>query len=114
MKMEGSSAITLDSPPLYLLPEYMATLSFKHAGRRVTYAGNGRQAFEAALGAVQAFLDGHIYERKFWSDGLHYDNKPAIVFGPMPKEIREIIEQAIDLKTGNDRNKLTGLMALPL
>lgn len=94
--------------------KYEARLVFKHGGFKVTYYGDSyHDIVEAAMAAIQSFLDGEIFDREIWMDGMRWDAKPIVEFGPMAPEIKEIIEQAIDLKTGGDRNKLTGLMALP-
>jgi hypothetical protein len=91
----------------YARTRYEARLSFKHGCFKVVYYGESfNEIIGAALGAVQAFLDGEIFERELWGDAP-YSAKPMIQFGPMSSEIKNIIEMAIDLKTGGDYNKLT-------
>lgn len=84
---------------------HVAKIIFSVGPYKVTYMGESYyEEIEAARGAVQAFLDGEIYDRSVSAE-RKLDNG-SIEFGPMSPEIKNIIEQAIDLKTGKDRNKL--------
>jgi hypothetical protein len=79
-----------------------------------SYYGRDTDVGNAILMAVQGFLSGEKYgqdvKSQIYSPG-EKGNEPGIVFdGSIHPEIKTIIEQAIDLKTGNDRNKLMAAM----
>lgn len=85
------------------LRDYMATLTFSIGPYTIKYFGQGHDDYKAALMAIQSFLDGELTME------VSYRNipcDPRLEFGPMSPELKNIIENAIDLKTGNCRNKL--------
>lgn len=75
-----------------------------------SYYGRDSDIANATLMAIQGFLSGEKYghdvKSQIYSPG-EKGNEPGIVFDSgIHPEIKTIIEQAIDIKTGNDRNKL--------
>lgn len=91
--------------PRLMSRRYVAKLIFKIGALTVTYSGESlNKDIDAALGCVQAFLDGQASDRQVRSEIMRDDWR--LEFGPMSPEIKNIIENAIDLKTGNCRNKL--------
>lgn len=81
-----------------------------------SYYGRDTDVANAVLMAIQGFLSGERYgndvKSQIYSPG-EKGFEPGIVFDSgIHPEIKTIIEQAIDLKTGGDRNKLNELLAL--
>jgi len=87
--------------------EFTARLIFRLPGTKVTYRNYSYNSPEdAILNTLNSFLAGRDFEavpeypeRLSFGDGLQFSDN-------IPLEIRDIISQAIDLKT-NAQNKLT-------
>lgn len=100
-----------DIPLIVRRDSAKAKLKFTIGAHTVVYYGEADDAIDAAQMAIQAFLSGEIYHRETSSSS--FSTNWGINFDPsIPPSIREIIEIAIDLKTGSDRNKLEGLIRL--
>jgi hypothetical protein len=95
--------------PLIYNPRYEAKIIFRRGARVFTFIGDGTDEGIATLEAVQSFLDGRLYSFDLTLSELEkyqYGNKFFLDFGPMPIEVKDIIQKAIDLKIGHDKNKL--------
>jgi hypothetical protein len=80
---------------------YKARLTFTtEYSVRVRFIGEAYDIREAALMAVQGFLDGEVFETACFSDRNLFDVRPGIHWGPMSPMVKNIVENAIALKTG--------------
>lgn len=79
-----------------------------------SYYGRDTDVANAVLMAIQSFLSGEKYgqdvKSQIYSPGEKGYERGIVFDSGIHPEIKTIIEQAIDLKTGNDRNKLMAVM----
>lgn len=78
---------------------YKTRLRFSAAHWRYTFYGEAEDLKESALMAIQSFLDNEIHDHEVWTN-RRFNVGGGYVYGPMQPEIKNIIQNAIDLKSG--------------
>jgi hypothetical protein len=116
-KTEPTNECSLGAPGLIYTLESEVFLKFYIGPFTCIYYGRDHDIANATLMAIQGFLSGEKYgqdvKSEIYGHGKGYEHE--IVFCPsIHPKIKNIIEDAIDLKTGGDRNKLTQVIHQPL
>jgi len=78
--------------------DFEARFTIHRGHTRVTYVGHDPKLNKAMLAALQAFVDGQIDTVQVVN---LYTNPNVLYFDPrFPEDLREVVQQAIDLKLG--------------
>jgi hypothetical protein len=110
---EPCNEIDMLGNAIYYTVETKVFLKFYVGPFTCSYYGVDSDGANAVLMAVQSFLSGEGYgqdvKSQIYSPGEKGSEKGIVFDNRIHPEIKTIIEQAIDLKTGNDHNKLMAM-----
>jgi hypothetical protein len=96
-----------DGQLTYISGEVNVKLIFKLPTATITFRSYGNSPDKAFMSTINAFLANRDFEIADHYSVRHQYRAGIQFAGHIAPELRNIIENAIDLKTGNNRNKLS-------